>query len=146
MADIVTYMTLLTQHAAALPRFFAWLALLGALIVWASGRRNWAFAGASLALVAAALAIAGLPAKVHDPIVWAILLGGVFLGLGVGWLRSPVWHWGWALSVCVLATVFALYVFRLPGADAEALILIGLAGASVGDWVPRLGRTEARSA
>ena len=60
MDTIATYTTLIAAEAAALPRFLAWSGLFGALAIWLSGWRGWAAACISLALVGAALAIAGL--------------------------------------------------------------------------------------
>lgn len=145
MDTIATYTTLIAAEAAALPRFLAWSGLFGALAIWLSGWRGWAAACISLALVGAALAIAGLPARVHDPIAWGALAGGVFLGIGINWFGNAVWHWIWALAVCFLAAVLAFYIVRLPADDAEALILFTLAGASMGDWLPPLIRREAQS-
>jgi hypothetical protein len=146
MDTIATYMTLIAGEAAALPRFMAWSALVGAFVIWFSRWRGGVAACVSLALVGAALAIAGLPARAHDPILWGTLAGGVFLGVGMNWSRTLVWHWVWALAVCVLGAVLSLYILTLPAQDAEALVIIDFAGASVGDWLPRLIQREARSA
>jgi hypothetical protein len=146
MDTISTYVTFVVEYAAALPRIVAWYALLGAFIIWVSGRRDSVFAWASFVLGVAALAIGGLLAKAYDPIAWGTLLGGVFVGAGVGWTRRWVWHLGWALSVCVLAAVFAHHIHKLPSGDAEALILIAIAGVYLGCWMPRLIQGEARSA